>query len=144
MPPLGYVTSYAPRLRQYANSLISPVLPTAPVAPPVRTTKRGTVVVNYAENDYDDDDFEDSEGPRRPTGLRSLRRDEITPYLGPAGEKLGKEISTPVNVQANYRDWVVRKSIKAGYAIFQSSRPFLVLIDEFIALTFDCTGGRDI
>ncbi|DAA73712.1 TPA_exp: Uncharacterized protein A8136_4146 [Trichophyton benhamiae CBS 112371] len=114
MPPLGYVTSYAPRLRQYANSLISPVLPTAPVAPPVRTTKRGTVVVNYAENDYDDDDFEDSEGPRRPTGLRSLRRDEITPYLGPAGEKLGKEISTPVNVQANYRDWVVRKSIKAG------------------------------
>lgn len=101
-------------------------------------------MVNYAENDYDDDDFEDSEGPRRPTGLRSLRRDEITPYLGPAGEKLGKEISTPVNVQANYRDWVVRKSIKAGYAIFQSSRPFLVLIDEFIALTFDCTGGRDI
>ncbi|EEQ28453.1 Chromatin structure remodeling complex protein sfh1 [Microsporum canis] len=114
MPPLGFVTSYAPRLRQYANSLISPVLPTAPAAPPVRTTKRGTVVVNYAENDYDDDDFEDSEGPRRPTGLRSLRRDEINTYQGAAGEKLGKEISAPVNVQANYRDWVVRKSIKAG------------------------------
>ncbi|KAK2748713.1 Chromatin structure remodeling complex protein sfh1 [Myotisia sp. PD_48] len=112
MPPLGYVTSYAPRLRQYANSLISPVLPAAPAAA-VRTTKRGTAAVNYAENDNDDDDFDDSEGPRRPTGLRSLRREEINPDRGPTGEKLGKEIDAPVNVQANYRDWVVRKSIKS-------------------------------
>lgn len=135
-PAQGYVTSYAPRLRQYANALISPVLPAQP-APAARTTKRGTVAINYAENEYDDDiDFDDNDGgggggaggagggggtggvdgfgSRRPTGLRSLRRDELHPERGPAGEKLGTEARAPMNVQPNFRDWVVKKVLKPG------------------------------
>lgn len=88
--------------------------PVAPAAPTARTTKRGTVAINYAENDMDDDDFEDGEGPRRPTGLRSLRREEINPDRGPTGEKLGKETSSPVDVQVNFRDWIVRRNVKLG------------------------------
>lgn len=113
-PPYGYVSSYAPRLRTYANALITPVLPVAPAAPTARTTKRGTVAINYAENDMDDDDFDDGEGPRRPTGLRSLRREELNPEKVPIGDKLGKEITSPVEVQVNFRDWIVRRSVKLG------------------------------
>jgi chromatin structure-remodeling complex subunit SFH1 len=74
---MGYGTSYSPRLRQFGNALLTPVLPAAPAAPTSRTTKRGTIAINYAEDGYDDEDFDDSEGPRRPTGLRSLRREEL-------------------------------------------------------------------
>ncbi|PGH07941.1 hypothetical protein AJ80_07922 [Polytolypa hystricis UAMH7299] len=113
-PAQGYITSYPPRLRQFANALITPVIPASQAAPPSRTTKRGTAAVNYAENDYDDDDFEDGDGPRRPTGLRSLRRDELNPDRGPMAEKLGAEIFAPVNVQPQFRDWVIRKVLKPG------------------------------
>ncbi|EEH17113.2 hypothetical protein PABG_07200 [Paracoccidioides brasiliensis Pb03] len=111
-PIYGYMTSYSPRLRQYANALLIPNIPPTQSTPGVRTTKRGTIAVNYAEDGYDDDDFEDSEGPRRPTGLRSLRREESQPDRGPAGEKIGTEISHPVNVQPNFRDWVVKRVSK--------------------------------
>ena len=106
MTPQSFISSYAPRLRAYGNSLLSPIVPPSnTVAPGARTTKRGTTAINYAENDYDDDDiFEDSE-PRRATGLRSRRED---PTLGKevATSKLGKEIRYPVDVQGIWRDWM--------------------------------------
>ena len=37
-------------------------------------TKRGTAFLSYAEDAYDDDDFEDSDRPRRATGLRSVQK----------------------------------------------------------------------
>ena len=60
-PPQAFISSYAPRLRTYANSLLTPVIqPTTALAAPLsRTTKRGTTAINYAEDgyeDYDDDD----------------------------------------------------------------------------------------
>ena len=104
--PQAFISSYAPRLRSYANSLLTPVIPqsTAVVPPLSRTTKRGTIAINYAEDGYDDDDF-DSEGPRRPTGLRSTRQDPTLAADGTAN-KLGKEIFAPVEVQGIWRDWM--------------------------------------
>ena len=46
----------------------------------------------------------DSEGPRRPTGLRS-RREDPTHAADGAANKLGKEIFAPVEVQGIWRDW---------------------------------------
>lgn len=106
--PFASVTSYSPRLRQYANAILIPVLPATQI-PAARTTKRGTAAVNYAENDAEEEDYDDSDSVRRPTGLRSLRRDEIHPDLGPTGEKIGTEILAPKNVQPNYREWVMRR-----------------------------------
>lgn len=107
MTPQAFISSYAPRLRTYGNSLLTPIVPqtTAQTAPSARTTKRGTIAKNYAEDDYDDDDiFEDSEN-RRPTGLRTRKED---PNLVKEGlsNKLGKEIHEPVEVQGIWRDWM--------------------------------------
>lgn len=109
--PQGYVTSYPPRLRQYANTLLQPVQQTQNVVPGGRTTKRGTAAINYADDLYDEDDFEDSEGPRRPTGLRSLRREELE-KKEPQHEKVGKEVHAPVDVQPIYRDWMIRRTVR--------------------------------
>ncbi|EER26051.1 Chromatin structure remodeling complex protein sfh1 [Coccidioides posadasii str. Silveira] len=110
--PFASVTSYSPRLRQYANALLTPVLP-ATQTPASRTTKRGTAAINYAENDIDEEDFDDSDSTRRPTGLRSLKREDIHPDRGPTGEKLGTEIFAPANVQPNFREWLLRRRPKA-------------------------------
>ncbi|KAF1956174.1 SNF5-domain-containing protein [Byssothecium circinans] len=107
-PPQAFISSYAPRLRSYGNSLISPIVPPSNTLPASRTTKRGTAVISYAEDGYEDDDFEDSEGPRRATGLRSLRRDETTLDKSAQIASLGKEISAPVEVQGIWRDWMGR------------------------------------
>ena len=74
-PPQAFISSYAPRLRTYANSLLTPIIqPAAAIATPSsRTTKRGTTAINYAEDGFEDYDEDDDEGRRRPTGLRSLR-----------------------------------------------------------------------
>ncbi|OCT55045.1 RSC complex subunit Sfh1 [Cladophialophora carrionii] len=110
-PAQAYVTSYPPRIRQYANTLLQPVLQTQNVAPAGRTTKRGTTIINYADDAYDEDDFEDSEGPRRPTGLRSLRREEVE-KKEPQNEKLGRELREPVDLQPIYRDWMIRRTVR--------------------------------
>ncbi|KAL8947933.1 MAG: hypothetical protein Q9222_005836 [Ikaeria aurantiellina] len=105
--PQAFLSSYAPRLRTYANSLLTPVIPqTTQTVPLSRTTKRGTTAINYAENEYDDDDiFEDDTAPKRLTGLRSRRED---PNQGKesAPDKVGKELTAPVNVQGIWRDWM--------------------------------------
>lgn len=103
-PPQSFMSSYAPRLRKYANPLITPVVPQAQ-APSSRTTKRGTIAVNYAEDGYDDTDFDDGDGPRRPTGLRSLRRDDSVADRDRLSQ-LGKELDAPVDVQGIWRDWM--------------------------------------
>ena len=104
--PQAFISSYAPRLRAYNNSLLTPIIPQTTAQPPLsRTTKRGTIAINYAEDGYDDDDFEDGEGPRRPTGLRSRREDPNQARESQAN-KLGKELSAPVDVQGIWRDWM--------------------------------------
>ena len=106
--PQAFISSYAPRLRQYGNSLLTPVIPqtAVPTGPTARTTKRGTIAKNYAEDEFDDDDiFEDSETTRRHTGLRSRREDPNQIKEGVA-DKLGKEIHSPVEVQGIWRDWM--------------------------------------
>ena len=106
--PQAFISSYAPRLRQYANSLITPVVPqTIPTVPSARTTKRGTIAKNYAEDEFDDDDiFEDSEPSRRHTGLRSRREEPIQQKNTGHVNKLGKEIHEPIEVQGIWRDWM--------------------------------------
>jgi len=104
-PAQAFQSSYAPRIRQYTNSLAAPVLVTQAI-PAGRTTKRGTTVINYADDAYDDDDFDDSEGPgRRPTGLRSIRRDDLE-RKEPQPDKLGKELYEPTEVQSMFRQWI--------------------------------------
>jgi len=81
-------------------------------------TKRGTTAINYAEDGFDDDDFEDSEGPRRPTGLRSLRRDDSSIEKGAAASQLGKEINAPVEIQGIWREWM-GKAKRAMYVTIE-------------------------
>jgi chromatin structure-remodeling complex subunit SFH1 len=104
------MSSYAPRLRSHGNSLISPIVPPSNTLPAPRVTKRGTAVLSYAEDAYDDDDFEDSDRPRRATGLRSIQRgDEAA-----SGDKsaqiaaLGEELIAPIELQGIWRDWMGR------------------------------------
>jgi chromatin structure-remodeling complex subunit SFH1 len=105
--PQAFISSYAPRLRNYGNSLIAPVVPQASTILPTRTTKRGTTAINYAEDGYDDEDFYDSEaGIRRPTGLRSLRRDDSNMDKSAQIAQLGKELHEPINLQGVWREWM--------------------------------------
>ena len=106
--PQAFISSYAPRLRTYGNSLLTPIIPqTVPTVPSARTTKRGTVVKNYAEDEFDNDDiFEDSETTRRHTGLRTRREDPNQAKEGLPEKKFGKEIHAPVEVQGIWRDWM--------------------------------------
>lgn len=101
-PPQAFVSSYAPRLRTCVNSLLTPVQQVAQVAQ-VRTTKRGTTAINYSEEFEDNDD--DSEAPRRLTGLRSSRNDQ-GPEKAAQPRSLVKEVYEPVDVQAIWRDWM--------------------------------------
>jgi chromatin structure-remodeling complex subunit SFH1 len=106
-PPQSFISSYAPRLRTYANSLLTPVIPQATVPALLsRTTKRGTTAINYAEDGYEDYDDSDAEGRRRPTGLRSIRRDDSGQAKQDASEKVGKEATAPVEIQGIWRDWM--------------------------------------
>ncbi|OJJ87297.1 putative RSC complex subunit Sfh1 [Aspergillus glaucus CBS 516.65] len=115
MSPLrGYITSYPPRVRYYGNALLTPVIPQTQVGPTPRTTKRGTTAINYAEDGFDDD-FEEEEG-RRPTGLRSLRREESMTEKLPISDKLGKEVHAPVEVQGVFRDWMIKRMLRPACA----------------------------
>lgn len=115
-PPQAFISSYAPRLRQYTNPLLTPsVQPT--LAIPLnnsRTTKRGTTAINYAEDGYDDYDDDEDEGRRRPTGLRSLRaNDPANQPRADHSDKYGLDTHAPVQVQGIWRDWMGRASNKS-------------------------------
>ncbi|CAK7233969.1 Chromatin structure remodeling complex protein sfh1 [Sporothrix curviconia] len=130
--PQAYWSSYAPRLRAYHNALLVPVNPSAPVAP--KTTKRGTTIINYAEDGYDDylDDDDDSNDRRRPSSLR-LRGTPLpassqaaggagatgTSTPGEPADRI-KDADAPVDVQGVWRDWQgktrIPRSDMANYA----------------------------
>ena len=114
-PVRGYISSYPPRLRQYANALLTPVTTPLTQAPPPGRTKRGTTAVNYAEDLFDDDDFDD-EG-RRPTGLRSLRREDsvLDRTSSSSTAALGQEAHGPVEMQGVFRDWMIKRMVRPGY-----------------------------
>ncbi|KAI1351465.1 hypothetical protein F5Y01DRAFT_304596 [Xylaria sp. FL0043] len=106
--PQALSSSYAPRLRTYNNSLLTPVLQSTAPGPVARTTKRGTTVINYAEDGYDyDDDDDDDNSRRRPTGLRSLRREDSVSRAD-AGDRVGKDTVVPVHLQGIWRDWMAK------------------------------------
>jgi chromatin structure-remodeling complex subunit SFH1 len=129
-PPQSFISSYAPRLRTYANSLLTPVIqPATAIAGPLsRTTKRGTTAINYAEDGYDDYDDDTDEGRRRPTGLRSIRRDEAGQAKQDPSEKVGKETTVPVEVQGIWRDWMGKhKSVPAKPDLLAFSQTALPL-----------------
>ncbi|KAM3418387.1 hypothetical protein BST61_g4381 [Cercospora zeina] len=103
--PQAFVSSYAPRIRTYGNSLLTPVVPQT-ILPPARTTKRGTTVINYAD-DFEDDSIDDSDGPsRRATGLRTAQQRNVPDPMVEKVKELGKEIHAPVDVQGIWRDWM--------------------------------------
>jgi len=105
--PQGFISSYSPRLRAYRNSLLAPVFPQANTVAPTRTTKRGTISINYAEDGYDEVDFDDSDGPRRFTGLRSLRRDDSGSQVQHMLQERSRKVANaPVHVQGVWRDWM--------------------------------------
>ncbi len=117
--PQAAWSTYAPRLRTYNNSLLVPVIPSAAATANIRTTKRGTTIINYAEDGYDYDDDDDDDSRRRPTGLRSLRRDDSAHKADP-GDRVGKETTDPVEIQGINRDWMGKgrqmRSDMANYA----------------------------
>lgn len=102
--PQAFVSSFAPRMRTYGNSLLTPVIPQT-VLPPVRTTKRGTTAINYAE-EFDEDSVDDSDGPRRPTGLRTNQQKRDVEQNVEKVKELGKEAQAPVEIQGIWRDWM--------------------------------------
>lgn len=130
--PQAYWSSYAARLRAYNNALLVPVNPSAPVAP--KTTKRGTTIINYAEDGYDDylEDDDDDSGRRRPSSLRLRGTPVSTPGVGGPSTLGGgtstplepadrvKDTDVPVQVQGVWRDWQgktrVPRSDLANYA----------------------------
>lgn len=103
--PQAFQSTYAPRLRTYNNSLLTPVLPSASSGPISRTTKRGTTIINYAEDGFDEIDDDSDDPRRRPTGLRSLRKEDAAGRLDLA-DKAGKDTKSPVQVQGIWRDWM--------------------------------------
>ncbi|GJN68348.1 chromatin structure remodeling complex protein sfh1 [Purpureocillium lilacinum] len=103
--PQAFQSTYAPRLRAYHNSLLTPVLPSAPSGPISRTTKRGTTIINYAEDGFDDLDDDSDDPRRRPTGLRSLRKEDSASRESMI-DRAGKETREPVDVQGIWRDWM--------------------------------------
>ncbi|KAF2202696.1 SNF5-domain-containing protein [Delitschia confertaspora ATCC 74209] len=128
-PPQAFLSSYAPRLRTYGNSLLAPVVPLANTLPVPRTTKRGTTAINYAEDGFEDDDFEDSEGPRRATGLRSVRRDESNVEKHAQIAQLGKELTAPIEIQGIWREWMgkPKRTLTEKQAQIQSALPVTLI-----------------
>ncbi|KAI1819265.1 hypothetical protein F4861DRAFT_527593 [Xylaria intraflava] len=125
--PQALSSSYAPRLRTYNNSLLTPVLQATAPGPVPRTTKRGTTVINYAEDGYDYDDDDDDDNRRRPTGLRNLRREDSASRPD-AGDKVGKDTSAPVHLQRVWRDWMGRaKSMADLSAQAQAAMPVTMI-----------------
>ncbi|KAF5025018.1 hypothetical protein F66182_2886 [Fusarium sp. NRRL 66182] len=109
--PQAFLSSYAPRLRGYNNSLLTPVLPSSvPAGPVSRTTKRGTTIINYAEDGYDDLEDDSDDPRRRPTGLRSLRKEDAV-IRQDIADKAGKDTKEPVQVQGIWRDWMAKHRI---------------------------------
>ncbi|KAI1747491.1 hypothetical protein F4782DRAFT_520905 [Xylaria castorea] len=125
--PQALSSSYAPRLRTYNNALLAPVLQATAPGPIARTTKRGTTVINYAEDGYDYDDDDDDDGRRRPTGLRSLRREDSASRADP-GDRVGKDTLVPVHLQGIWRDWMAKARNTADVSAYAQAALPVTLI----------------
>lgn len=107
--PQAFISSYAPRLRAYGNSLLTPNIPPASNLPPPRSTKRGTAIVSYAEDGFGDTDFDDDDSSRRLTGLRTRpqRLDDAQAAQQPGQtSQHGRELHAPVEMQGIWREWM--------------------------------------
>ncbi|PKS11795.1 hypothetical protein jhhlp_001088 [Lomentospora prolificans] len=127
--PQASLTTLAPRFRIYNNSMLMPNIPSSTSGPIARTTKRGTTIINYAEDGFDDLDDDDDDSRRRPTGLRSARRGDDSAAKQDFSDKVGKEANEPVEVDGQWREWMLRtkmlRSDRQGAA--QSDLPLTLI-----------------
>ncbi|THZ21167.1 SNF5-domain-containing protein [Aureobasidium pullulans] len=122
--PQAFVSSFAPRVRTYQNSLLTPALQPQNAIAPLRTTKRGTTAINYSEDLETDSLVEDSDAPRRPTGLRSLRQNESQTTVT-TGAVQSTELTNPVDVQGIWREWMgkPKKAMTERQVMLQAQLP---------------------
>ena len=122
--PQAFVSSFAPRVRTYQNSLLTPAIQPQNAIAPLRTTKRGTTAINYSEDLENDSLVEDSDAPRRPTGLRSLRLNESQTTV-PTGSVQSTELTSSVDVQGIWREWMgkPKKAMTERQAMLQAQLP---------------------
>lgn len=122
--PQAFVSSYAPRIRTYQNSLLTPAIQPQNAIPSLRTTKRGTTAINYSEDLLESDAIDDSDGPRRPTGLRSLRQNESQTAVS-TGAIQSTELAKPVDVQGIWREWMgkPKKAMTERQVMLQAQLP---------------------
>lgn len=128
-PPQAFMSTYAPRIRSCNNPLLVPV----PSAPSLNRSKRNTTVVNYAEDGFDDSDFEDSDGYRRST--RTSRRSDHTPAVERTQLETGIEATEPVEFQGIWREWVGRA--KRQLCVSRYHDVFFHFL-VFVSLLFSC------
>ncbi|KAI9727545.1 MAG: Chromatin structure remodeling complex protein sfh1 [Chrysothrix sp. TS-e1954] len=142
-PPQAFVSTYPTRIRTYRNSLLHPVQQPATALPAPRTTKRGTTAINYAEDGYGDSDFDDDDnGSRRPTGLRSIKRDESSfDRTGQQETRYGREAFAPLDTQAIWRTWMGKLPTQTteNQNLIQTTLP-LILVP--IRIDLDITSFR--
>ncbi|KAH0087786.1 SNF5-domain-containing protein, partial [Aureobasidium melanogenum] len=122
--PQAFVSSFAPRVRTYQNSLLTPAIQPQNAIPPLRTTKRGTTAINYSEDFENDSLVEDSDAPRRPTGLRSLRQNESQTVVT-TGPVQSTELTSAVDVQGIWREWMgkPKKAMTERQVMLQAQLP---------------------
>ncbi|KAI9887410.1 MAG: Chromatin structure remodeling complex protein sfh1 [Watsoniomyces obsoletus] len=85
--PRAFTSTLAPRLHVEPNAILTPIHPVTgpstnanPGAPTVRLTKRGTTMINYAEDGYDEDDYDERGGRlMNKSQSRHTRRDQPAP-----------------------------------------------------------------
>ena len=104
--PQSFLSEFAPRLRGNINSLLSPVVPAVGTQPGARVTKRGTTVVNYSEDLLHDDDFDESDGPRKYGSSRNRREQIVEQAREVNAENPSKQLSSPVETQGIWREWM--------------------------------------
>ncbi|KAJ5032177.1 hypothetical protein J3E74DRAFT_470375 [Bipolaris maydis] len=116
-PPQAFMSSYAPRLRSHGNSLISPIVPPSNTLPAPRVTKRGTAVLSYAEDAYDDDD------------LRIATADPLNADHSAQIAALGEELTAPIDLQGIWRDWMGRpkRTLTEKQVLTQSVLPWTLI-----------------
>ncbi|CAD0107375.1 unnamed protein product [Aureobasidium uvarum] len=122
--PQAFVSSFAPRVRTYQNSLLTPAIQPQNAIAPLRTTKRGTTAINYSEEFENDSLVEDSDAPRRPTGLRSLRQNESQTVVT-TGAVQSTELTSAVDVQGIWREWMgkPKKAMTERQVMLQAQLP---------------------
>jgi chromatin structure-remodeling complex subunit SFH1 len=122
--PQAFVSSFAPRVRTYQNSLLTPAIQPPNAIASLRTTKRGTTAINYSEDLENDSLVDDSDAPRRPTGLRSLRLNDSQTIV-PTGPVQSTELTSSIDVQGIWREWMgkPKKAMTERQAMLQAQLP---------------------